>query len=108
MRDTEIRTMYYIISLRYADIQRQVANRNEREENDLSRWGIETILGKRRVRNLLHYEREKLHSVFLSSNREIKRGEWGRGVDASCARERRAIHMYCFYVRKHGGGKKGS
>jgi hypothetical protein len=76
MRETEIRATY-IINLRCADIQRQVASRNEREENDISRWGFETFLGKRGVHNLLHYETEKLHSVFLSGNREIKRGGGG-------------------------------
>jgi len=100
MRDSEIRTSY-IINLRWADTQRQVASRNEREENDISRLGFETILGKRSVHNLLHYERKKLHSVFLPGNREIKRGGVERGVEASFARERRAIHFYCCYVRKH-------
>jgi hypothetical protein len=40
MRETEILTTYYIINLMCPDIQRQVASRNEREENDISRWGF--------------------------------------------------------------------
>ena len=80
MRETEIRTTYHVINLTYTDIQRQVASRNEREENDVSRWGLETIPGKRGVNNLLHCETEKFHRLFLSGNREIKRGVgWGEG-----------------------------
>jgi hypothetical protein len=63
-------------------------------EKFISVWGFETVLAKRGVHNLLHYEREKLHSVFPSGNRETKRG-WGaeRGRCLLYAGEERDSHI---------------
>jgi len=58
------------------DPKTNVASLNEREENVINVWGLETLLGKRGVHIMLHYERKKSHSMFPAGNLETKRSEW--------------------------------
>jgi len=48
----------------------KVAIRNEREENVINVWGFETLMGKRGVNIMLHYERKKSHSLVSAGNLE--------------------------------------
>ena len=52
------------------DPKTKVASRNEIEENVINVWGFETLLGKRGVHIMLHYERKKSHSVVPAGNQE--------------------------------------
>jgi len=52
------------------DPKTKVDSRNEREENVINVWGFETLLGKRGVHIMLHYERRKPHSMVPDGNIE--------------------------------------
>jgi hypothetical protein len=57
------------------DPKTNVASLNEKEENVINVWGFETLLGKRGVQIMLHYERKKSHSMVPAGNLETKRSE---------------------------------
>jgi hypothetical protein len=52
-----------------------VAGRKEREENVIDEWGFETLLGKRGVQYMVHYERKKWNSTVPAENLGTKRSE---------------------------------
>jgi hypothetical protein len=56
----------------------------------------ETLLGKRGVNNLLHYERKTGIEWFHLRTWKLKGGKAGkRWADASYAQGRKAYHVYC-------------
>jgi len=56
----------------------------EMRENFMNMWGLETLLGKGGVQNLLHRERKKWYCMVPSGNRETTSSDVGRRVaDAS-------------------------
>ena len=56
-----------------------MAGRKKREKNVIDEWGFETLLGKRGLQYLVHYERKKSNSTVPSGNWETEMSEGGYG-----------------------------
>jgi len=87
-----------------------MADRKEREENVIDEWGFETLLGKRGVQYLVHYERKKWNSTVPAGNWETERGEggYGEGQMPPLRGGRERISPLVEMSRNTRGGKRSS